>query len=162
MKKILVLLVLTLGIFTIASAQRGTGERPSKARPERGMRMDPKERIEKQTARMQEELELTDEQTADIKALMLENMEARQAEMEKRRAEMEEAQEQQKMDFEKMRAEMKAQRDAQNEQIKAMLTKEQAEKYDAMLKEQEERMKERMSDGPPPPPPLEGEDEGEE
>lgn len=145
MKRILILLVLTLGIFSLAQAQRGSGERPSKARPERGMRMDPAERIERETTRLKTELGLSDQQTADIKKLMTENMEARRAEFAKRRAEMEEAGEDRPaMDREKMMAEMRAQREKESAQIKALLNEEQKVKYDAMQKEREERMRERM------------------
>ena len=149
MKKLLLILALFIGVITVAEAQRGSDERPSQSESgQRPKRMDPAERIEKQTAQMKEKLALTDEQTAKVKALLTSNMEKQRAEFEKRRAEMEKARESgEQMDREKMRAEMEARMAKQDAEIKALLTKDQQVKYDEMIKERQERMKNRQ--GPP-------------
>ena len=86
--------VLFLGLITVAEAQRGSGERPSKTENgQRPQRMNPEERIANQTNRLKEQLSLSDEQTAKVKALLTENMEKQQAEFEKRREEMQKARE---------------------------------------------------------------------
>lgn len=142
MKKLLLILALFIGVITVAEAQRGSGERPSQSQSgQRPQRMDPAERIEKQTAQMKEKLALTDEQTTKVKALLTTNMEKRRAEMEKARESGEQ------MDREKMRTQMQAEMKKQDADIKALLTKEQQVKYDEMVKEREERMKNRQ--GPP-------------
>lgn len=132
----------------MVEAQRGTGQRPSQSESgQRPQRMNPEERIERQTSRLKEQLSLTDEQTGKVKALLTSNMEKQRAEWEKRRAEMEQARENQQVDRDKMRAEMKARMDAQDAEIKALLTDEQKAKYEKVIKEREERMKNRQ--GPP-------------
>lgn len=150
MKKLLVIVVLFLGFITVAEAQRGTGERPSKTENgQRPPRMNPEERIANQTNRLKEQLSLTDEQTTKVKALLTENMEKQRAEFEKRREEMQKAREEgRQMDREKMRAEMQTRMDSQDKQIEALLTPEQKKKYQDVIKERNERLNERRQ-GPP-------------
>jgi Spy/CpxP family protein refolding chaperone len=150
MKKLLVIAVLFLGLISVAEAQRGSGERPSKTENgQRPGRMNPEERINKQTAELKEKLALSEEQTAKVKAVLTKSMEEQRAEFEKRREEMEKAREEgQQMDREKMHAEMLARMEKQDKQIEALLTPEQKTKYQEMVKERKERMKERRM-GPP-------------
>ena len=144
MKKLLLILALFVGVITIAEAQRGTDQRPSQGESaQHRQRMDPKERIEKQTARLKEQLTLTDEQTAKVKEIMTKNMEAQHAAFEKARENNEQP------DREKMRAQMQASMDKQNNEIKAVLTAGQKTKYEQLIKEREERMKNRQQQGPP-------------
>lgn len=151
MKKLFLIAVLFLGLITVAEAQRGSGERPSKTENgQRPQRMNPEERVANQTNRLKEQLKLTDEQTTKVKALLTENMEKQRAEFEKRREEMQKAREEgQQMDRDKMRAEMQTRMEAQDKQIEALLTPEQKTKYQEIVKERSERMKERRM-GPPP------------
>ncbi|WP_372776358.1 hypothetical protein [Mangrovibacterium sp.] len=138
MKKLVLILALFVGIITVAEAQRNTSSRPSQTNTEGRQRMDPNERIDQQVAQMQKKLALTEEQTTKVKALL-------KANMEKNREAFQNARESgQEVDREKMRAQMKAQTEKQDNEIKALLTADQKVKYDAMLKERQEKMKSRQ------------------
>lgn len=133
MKKLFLITILFLGVFSLAQAQRGTGERPSQAGGER-QRMDPAERVERQTQRLKETLSLTDEQTVKVKAIFTKYSEKQREAFDKARASGEE------FDPEKMRSQMQATMASQDNEIKALLTAEQKVKYEAHIKERQERM----------------------
>jgi len=70
MKRILLITVLFLSVFSLAQAQRDTGQRPSKAGGGNGPGMrDPAERVERQTQRLSEALSLNADQIAKVKAI---------------------------------------------------------------------------------------------
>lgn len=134
MKKVLLIVVLFLGVFSFAQAQRGTGQRPSQTAGARAQ-MSPAERIENQVKQMKERLVLTDDQTVKVKDILTKYSENQRAAFKKAKESGQE------VDREKMREEMKATMEKQNGEIKALLTAEQKAKYEAMMKEREERMK---------------------
>lgn len=136
MKKILLIGILMLGIFSLAEAQRNTGQRPSKSgdHQQRGMQ-DPAQRIENQTKRLTDALSLNAEQITKVKAILTKNAEKRQKAFEKMKASGAEP------DRDKMRENMKASAAQQDNEIKALLTAEQKVKYEQVIKEREERMK---------------------
>lgn len=136
MKKILLIGILVLSIFSLAQAQRNTGQRPSKSGDQqpRGM-MDPAQRVERQTERLTEALSLDAEQVTKVKAILTKNSEKRQKAFEEMRASGDEP------DRDKMRESMKASNLQEDKEIKALLTAEQKVKYEQVIKEREERMK---------------------
>ncbi|MEL7587720.1 MAG: hypothetical protein AAGU19_13475 [Prolixibacteraceae bacterium] len=136
MKRILLIGILVLSIFSLAQAQRNTGQRPSKSgdQQQRGM-MDPVQRVERQTERLTEALSLNADQVTKVKAILTKNAEKRQKDFEKMRASGAEP------DRDKMRENMKAANTQQDNEIKALLTAEQKVKYEQVIKEREERMK---------------------
>lgn len=134
MKKVLLIAILFLGVFSFAQAQRGSGQRPSQTAGARAQ-MSPAERIENQVKQMKERLVLTDDQTVKVKGILTKYSEKQQAAFKKAKESGQE------VDREKMREEMKATMEKQNSEIKALLTAEQKAKYEAMMKEREERMK---------------------
>lgn len=136
MKKILLMTVLFLGVFSLAQAQRNTGQRPSKDGAGGGPgRMDPAERVERQTQRLNEALTLSADQIAKVKAIYTKNAEEQRKAFEKARAAGEQ------VDREKMREQMRTSMTKQDNEIKALLTAEQKEKFEKYVKEREERMK---------------------
>lgn len=135
MKKILLITVLFLSVFTLAQAQRNTGQRPSKGGEGGGPgRMDPAERVERQTQRLNEALTLSADQMAKVKAIYTKNAEENRKAFEKARAG-------EQVDREKMHEQMKASLTKQDSEIKALLTPEQKIKFEKFVKEREERMK---------------------
>ncbi len=144
MKKFLFVLVVFLSLFSLAQAQRDTSQRPSKSEngEQRPPRMDPAERIERETNQLKEKLSLTDDQVAKVKDIYTKSMEKRSQEFEK-------ARESGEMDREAMHKKMKEEMDQENNAIKAILTDAQKVKFDAYIKEREERMKNMMG-GPGP------------
>lgn len=137
MRKLVLILALFVAVVTVAEAQRNTGQRPSQSQSgqPRGERMSPEERLERQVNNMKEKLGLSEEQTTKVTALLKANQEKQRAAFEKARESGEQP------DREKMRAQMQENMKKQDADIKALLTDEQKTKYDAMIKEREERMK---------------------
>jgi len=136
MKKILLITVLFLSVFSFAQAQRNTGQRPSKGGEGGGPgRMDPAERVERQTQRLNEALTLSADQITKVKAVYTKNAEEQKKAFEKARSAGE------KVDREKMHEQMKASMTKQDNEIKALLTPEQKVKFEKFIKEREERMK---------------------
>lgn len=148
MKKLLLLSILLLGVFSLSQAQRNTGERPSQSKGEsRPERISPEERIEREVKQLKDTLALTDEQAVKVKEIYSKNEEKRRAAFEKARESGEEP------DREAMRKEMMAAMEAQNTEIKAVLTNEQKVKFESYLKARQERMKnwQGRGDGQRPP-----------
>ncbi|MCW0484148.1 Spy/CpxP family protein refolding chaperone [Gaoshiqia sediminis] len=142
MKKFFLITVLFLGVFSLAQAQRGTGQRPSQAgggRPQ----MDPAERVERQTQRLKEALTLTDEQTVKVKEIYTKYGEKQREAFQKARESGQE------MDREKMREQMQANMVQQDNEVKALLTAEQKTKFEAVIKERQERMRNWQQGGGP-------------
>ncbi len=145
MKKFFLITVLFLSIFSLAQAQRNTGQRPSRSGSSdsngRPAMMDPAERINRQTDRLKESLSLSADQVAKVKAIYTKNEEARRQAFEKARSASSNAE----VDRDKMREQMRAAMTKQDEEIKAVLTAEQKVKYEQVIKEREERMKNRSN-----------------
>lgn len=135
MKKILLITILFLSVFSLAQAQRGTGQRPSKGGAGGPGRMDPAERVELQTRRLNEALTLNADQIARVKAIYTKNAEEQRKEFEKTRAAGGQ------VDREKMREQMRTSMTKQDNEIKALLNPEQKVKFEKFLKDREERMK---------------------
>lgn len=140
MKKLVLMVALFVAVITVAEAQRSTSGRPSQNQSgqQGGQRMSPEERLEKQVTEMKTKLALSDEQTTKVKAIMKANQEKQRAAFEKARESGEQP------DREKMRAAMQANMKKQDADIKGLLNADQKTKYDAMVKEREERMKNRQ------------------
>jgi Spy/CpxP family protein refolding chaperone len=136
MKRIFLITILFLSVFSLAQAQRDTGQRPSRGGGGNGQgRMDPAERVERQTQRLTEALSLNADQIAKVKAIYTKNAENQRKAVEEARASG------QQPDREKMREQMRASMTKQDNEIKALLTAEQKVKFEEFIKEREERMK---------------------
>jgi Spy/CpxP family protein refolding chaperone len=129
-------LVFSLSVF----GQETTPQKRERQAP------DPKARQEQMLNKMTEELTLTTEQVSKIKVVM----EKRQEAIDKERAAMRQSREEgvkaERVDQQARMEKMKAESDAYNNEIKALLTPEQAKKYDEMLEKQRERMQNRNGD----------------
>ena len=125
MKKILLVLVLSLFASLHIIAQDGNGRRPQDG--PRGARINPKERTEQ----MIKELELNETQAAQFRVVMDEQQKGMQAQMEEFRKESngERPSEEQ---MEKMRAKFQEQQEAINIVLQVILTEEQFAKYQEM------------------------------
>jgi Spy/CpxP family protein refolding chaperone len=113
--------------------------------PEGHRGMGPERRIE----RMKHELNLTDDQTAQVKAIF-----------EDSRTKMEALRGNSSLSQQDRRAQMMAIHQAEDDKIEALLTADQKTKYEAMQARMRDRMQERREGGdaggppqPPPPPP---------
>ena len=122
LKKAIIPLVLSFFIFNVLSAQRpGGGE---------GRNGNWKERVEKQTQRMIESLDLSEAQGNKIKEANLEfAQKTRKIRMEARASE----------DWESMRTEMKQVRAEHQAEIAKYLTAEQLEKWEKIQEERKEK-----------------------
>lgn len=130
MKKFTGILTMMLLLLTsVAVAQPGGG------RGERGERMTPEERAAKETSRMVGELELTEEQAAQVEQINL-NLAAKTTEL--REASRESGASREEM-RENMKAQMETIREEHKAELQAVLTEGQFEKYKAMIAEQAER-----------------------
>ncbi len=116
-------LLFTLGLFSLLAvsvmAQKRGGERQTA-----------EQRAERATEKMAEELGLSDEQKAEILEL---NLQFAQEREEERKASREAREE-----MRKSREEMREKMQAQDEKIKAVLTEEQAAKWEEIKKERRE------------------------
>lgn len=118
MKKVSVLFICLLIAGFSATAQRGgNGNRPS-----------PEERAERQAKLMKVDLNLDEAQYQKLLALNLKQAKKATAKRTEKREEMEQ-----------QREAMKAERDAYQAELKTLLTPEQFEKHEAMMKEREEK-----------------------
>jgi Spy/CpxP family protein refolding chaperone len=138
MKRILLITVLFLSVFSLAQAQRNTGERPSKSDDGGHRMMDPAERIERQTQRLTEALSLNEDQVTKVKGIYTKYAEKHRKAFEEARASGEE------IDRDKMHETMKASMTKQDNEIKALLTDEQKVKFEKYIEEREEKMKNRQ------------------
>ncbi|MDD4192008.1 MAG: hypothetical protein PHI28_11795 [Mangrovibacterium sp.] len=134
MKKMFLMTVLFLSVFSLAQAQRNTGQRPSRSGNGQP-RMNPSEWIERRTQRLADALSLNEDQVTKVKAVYTKNSEGQRKAMEKARAEGQE------YGREKMREQMQASRIRQDNEIRALLTDEQKVKFEQYLKERDERMR---------------------
>ena len=143
MKRLFIITVLFLSVVTFAQAQRGSGQRPSQSTSGQGQRpqMNPEQMVQRQVDRLNEAVTLTDAQKAKAKEIFTKTSEKRRQLFQGMRESGGEP------DREKMRASMDELRKKESAEVKAILTKEQLPKYDAYLKEMEQRMKERMNSG---------------
>ena len=141
MKKTLVLLaafLLTAGAASAQSADLTTANRPARTGQGRGGNMTPEQRADLQTRRLTKQLSLTANQSTQVRTIALtENQElqalrANFASADSRRG---------------AGQEMKAIREKYDAQLKAVLTADQATKYNQMRDEQLDKRKEKMQDG---------------
>lgn len=142
MKKLGVLIMVLLFISGNTYAQRGSGERPSKAveqgKPGAGRgdrpQMNPEEMLKRQTQRLVEELKLNKEQEAKVTAINKKYLDKQSGDWSKMRDATEE--ERTKMRDERMKIQTE-----KNKEIRAVLTPEQAKLFDENLKKREEMRK---------------------
>jgi len=142
MKKLGVLLMVLLFVSGITYAQRGSGERPSKAveqgRPGAGRgdrpQMNPEEMLKRQTQRLVDELKLNKDQEAKVTAINKKYMDKQSGDWSKMRDASDE--ERAKMRDERMKIQAE-----KNKEIKAVLTPEQVKLFDENLKKREEQRK---------------------
>ena len=124
-KKLVVVMTL---VFSIGVSAQDRKERIKDATPE--------ERVEMRTEKLSEKLGLDENQKAKVKEVLL-----------SQQKENKEVREEMKADREKARAEMKATMKKQHEELKAklkpILTEDQYKKWEAMQKENIEKVKER-------------------
>jgi periplasmic protein CpxP/Spy len=151
MKAMFRILMLAAGIAVAAlPAARAADENPPApdtpnadqpaARPERrGRRMDPARML----GRLKTELNLTDDQTAKVKTIF-----------EDQRAKMQALRGDESLSREDRRAKMMDLMKASRDQIRALLTPEQQQKFDAMPRPGRGPRGEGPAGGPPPPPPT--------
>jgi periplasmic protein CpxP/Spy len=117
MKKILIIAAIFSLSFSAFAQEPDRREMPS-----------PENRAERMTARMTEELGLTEEQQKEVYRIHLKNAKQRQTEMDQRKAELE-----------AKKAEMKANQELHEKEIAALLSPEQKNKWAELKAERTER-----------------------
>ncbi len=131
MKKLLILAFMVVGMTTFAQEKNGNGE----------SRMpDPAKRAEMQAQKMKADLGLNDDQTAQIKVFLTQQVkerEAKRAEMQALRASGQQPTEDQKKE---MRSKMEVERNAMNDQMKKILTPEQFTKWKSAMEVRKEKL----------------------
>jgi len=133
MKRLGLILAICLTTLTL-SAQRGDGGQRGE-RSSNGQRMSMEDRQAKELEQLTTQLELTPAQVTEISKLQ----EASTKAMKEKRESMSKD-----TDRKVMAEEMSALREKYNEDVKALLTDDQKVKYEALVKEREEQMKQRQ------------------
>ncbi|MDX9883057.1 MAG: hypothetical protein RBS73_13425 [Prolixibacteraceae bacterium] len=142
MKKLFLVTMMFLSVVTFAQTQRGSGQRPSQSGGGQRPQMDPEQMVQRQVDRLNEAVTLTDAQKTNAKEIFKKSSEKRRELFQGMRDSGGQP------DREKMRASMDELRKKETAEIKAILTPEQLPKYETYLKEMEQRMRERMNNGP--------------
>ena len=135
MKKFLLVMVMFLGVISLAQAQRGGTQRPSQTNTQR-----PSGRGGNQVEQLKELLTLTDDQATKIEEIMQSSMGGRGMQGGAQGMQVEFTQE----DMANMREQMQTRMAEQQTKIKAVLTAEQITKYDAYLEERSQQMQNRQ------------------
>lgn len=132
MKKLLILAFVVIGMTTFAQEKDGKGAVR--------MNVDPSKRAEMQAQKMKADLGLNDDQTAQIKTFLTQQIkerEAKRAEMQTLRASGQQPTEEQKKE---MRSKMESERNAMNDQMKKTLTPEQFTKWKSNMEIRKEKI----------------------
>ena len=140
MRKLFLITVLFLSVVTFAQAQRGTGQRPSQASGGQRPQMNPEQMIQRQVDHLNETLTLTDVQKLKLKEIIQKNGEKQRELFQSMRNSGTQPSEAEREQMKTKRDELRKKETAE---IKAILTKDQLPKYDAYLKDLENKMKER-------------------
>ena len=136
MKRFLLMTLIFTCIFSLAQAQRGSGERPSQGGGGQGQRFDPAQMVERQVKELKDTLSLTDAQTTKVKEIITKSSEERSASFQRMRDSGEQ------IDREERRKQMEASATKESNEIKALLNDTQKAKYEKYLKNREARMQE--------------------
>ncbi len=131
MKKLILVMFMLVGLSGFTQKQGGMS----------GDKMTPEERADMMTQRLTKQLDLTAEQQAKVKALYLGQAQKHQEMMDARKDKMMDAKEKMKDRRARMRAEMMADRKKNMEQLKAILTEDQFNKFEEMQKERQQKMR---------------------
>lgn len=132
MKKTILLIAILATTILGAFAQRG-GQQANREMP------NPEQRAERMTDRLQADLNLSDEQRAEVYKINLQHAQERHAEMEAMRAERE-----------KRQAKMRERSEAQFQSVESVLTEEQKEKWSEIREDRKRKgheMREERSRG---------------
>ncbi len=144
MRKLFLITVLFLSVVTFAQAQRGSGQRPSQGSGGQRPQMNPEQMIQRQVDHLNETLTLTDAQKLKLKEIIQKNGEKQRELFQSMRASGTQPSEAEREQMKTKRDELRKKETAE---IKAILTKDQLPKYDAYLKDLENKMKERRNNG---------------
>lgn len=136
MRKLFLMALLVVGTTTFAQRPRG----------EKNEKLTPEQRVDFQLKKMTKDLNLTDKQTEQVKALISKEVEKREA----RRAEMKAKREEQvkpsKEEMEARKAKMKANQDEMKSEMKKILTADQYAKWEQKLEERKDKIIEKMKE----------------
>lgn len=131
MKKVFLIALLVVGVTTFAQGKR--------VNRQNGDKLTKEQKVDLQLKRMTTELDLNEKQSSQIKALIAQEVDKREA----KKAKMKEAK---TLDKKEMKAEMEANQAEVGSELKKILTPEQFSKWEKMREEKKEKMKEKMSD----------------
>lgn len=125
--------VLAAGLV-LAPEARAQSEQQGRARPERGQRMDPAQRIERRVGMMTERLQLSAQQATQIRQILTQESEQMRALREKGQG---------SADREALRPQMQSIRDGTDKKIDAVLTEAQRKTYGELREQMRQRRGER-------------------
>ncbi|WP_295336734.1 hypothetical protein [Flavobacterium sp.] len=131
MKKLFLALLLLVGVATWAQGKR--------ERKQDGERLTKEERVDLQVKRMTKDLDLTEKQAKEFRALATKQVEKRDA----KRAQV---QEERKAKMEALKAQMQEEQAAHTAEMKKILTPEQFAKWEKLRDERKEKVKEKMAE----------------
>ena len=138
MKKLILLLALTLSCATFAQGRKGATENKHKKSPE--------ERVEKQLAKMTSDLALDEKQVATVRDLLLDQAKKRQEKMAVYQMNKEEGNALSREDKKTAFTEMKQNQAEMKEKIKVILNAEQYTKWEKNQDEKREKMIEKLKE----------------
>lgn len=138
MKKLILLLALTLSCATFAQGRKGATENNDKKSPE--------ERVEKQLAKMTSDLALDEKQVATVRDLLLDQAKKRQEKMAVYQMNKEEGNALSREDKKTAFTEMKQNQAEMKEKIKVILNAEQYTKWEKNQDEKREKMIEKLKE----------------
>jgi len=131
MKKLFLALLLLVGISTWAQGKR--------EKKQEGERLTKEEKVDFQVKRMTKDLDLTEKQAKEFRALATKQVEKRDA----KRAQM---QEERKAKMEALKAQMQEEQASHTAEMKKILTPEQFAKWEKLREERKEKVKEKMAE----------------
>lgn len=131
MKKLFLALLLLAGVATWAQGKR--------EKKQEGERLTKEEKVDFQVKRMTKDLDLTEKQAKEFRALATKQVEKRDA----KRAQM---QEERKAKMEALKAQMQEEQASHIAEMKKILTPEQFAKWEKLREERKEKVKEKMAE----------------
>lgn len=131
MKKLFLALLLLAGVATWAQGKR--------EKKQEGERLTKEEKVDFQVKRMTKDLDLTEKQAKEFRALATKQVEKRDA----KRAQM---QEERKAKMEALKAQMQEEQASHTAEMKKILTPEQFAKWEKLREERKEKVKEKMAE----------------
>ena len=138
MKKLFVLALMVVGMTTFAQEKEGKLAGNGKSN------FDPSKRAEMQSQKLKTDLGLNDEQTAQIKSFLTQQVKEREAKRQELQALRESGKQPTDDQRKEIKSKMESERNVMNDQMKKILTPQQFEKWKGNVEERKEKVENRL------------------